>query len=92
MIDAERIKRGIAQAILTNSGCANAATGKEGMTDALAVSSAAARQLKIPEDHLLVCSTGVIGRRLPVRKIESGIGANWSRGSTNSAWRTPKRP
>ena len=74
VIDAERIKRGIAQAILTNSGCANAATGKEGMTDALAVSSAAARQLKIPEDHLLVCSTGVIGRRLPVRKIESGIG------------------
>ncbi len=61
VIDAERIKRGIAQAILTNSGCANAATGKEGMTDALAVSSAAARQLKIPEDHLLVCSTGVIG-------------------------------
>ncbi|NLX50815.1 MAG: bifunctional glutamate N-acetyltransferase/amino-acid acetyltransferase ArgJ [Deltaproteobacteria bacterium] len=74
LIDAERIKRGTAQAILTNSGCANAATGKEGMTDALAVSSSAAKQLKIPEEHLLVCSTGVIGRRLPVKKIESGIG------------------
>ena len=74
LIDAERIKRGVAQAIITNSGCANAATGKEGMTDALAVSQAAAKQLKIPEEHLLVCSTGVIGRRLPVKKIESGIG------------------
>jgi glutamate N-acetyltransferase / amino-acid N-acetyltransferase len=74
LIDAERIKRGIAQAIITNSGCANAATGKEGMVDALAVSSAAARQLKIPEEHLLVCSTGVIGKRLPVKKIEAGIG------------------
>ena len=74
LIDAERIKRGIAQAIITNSGCANAATGKEGMADALSVSSAAARQLKITEDHLLLCSTGVIGRRLPVKKIEAGIG------------------
>ena len=74
LIDMERIKRGIAQAIITNSGCANAATGKAGMEDALAVSAAAARQLKIPEEHLLVCSTGVIGKRLPLKKIESGIG------------------
>lgn len=74
LISADRIRRGIAQAIITNSGCANAATGKEGMADALAVSGAAARQLKIPEEHLLVCSTGVIGRRLPVKKIEAGIG------------------
>jgi glutamate N-acetyltransferase/amino-acid N-acetyltransferase len=74
LIDAERIKRGMAQAILTNSGCANAATGKEGMADALTVSAAAAKQLKIPEEHLLICSTGVIGKRLPVRKIESGLG------------------
>ena len=74
LIDAERLKRGIAQAIITNSGCANAATGKEGMQDALAVSAAAARQLKIPVEHLLVCSTGVIGKRLPVKKIETGIG------------------
>jgi glutamate N-acetyltransferase/amino-acid N-acetyltransferase len=74
LIDMERIKRGIAQAVITNSGCANAATGKDGYTDAMAVSAAAARQLKIPEEHLLVCSTGVIGKRLPVKKIESGIG------------------
>ena len=73
LIDAERVKRGVAQAIITNSGCANAATGKEGIADALAVSKVAAQQLKIPEDHLLRCSTGVIGKRLPVKKIEAGI-------------------
>ena len=73
LIDAERVKRGVAQAIITNSGCANAATGKEGIADALAVSQAAAQQLKIPEEHLLICSTGVIGKRLPVKKIEAGI-------------------
>jgi len=73
LIDAERVKRGVAQAIITNSGCANAATGKEGIADALAVSKVAAQQLKIPEDHLLICSTGVIGKRLPVKKIEAGI-------------------
>jgi glutamate N-acetyltransferase/amino-acid N-acetyltransferase len=73
LIDTERVKRGTAQAIITNSGCANAATGKEGIADALAVSAAAAQQLKIPEEHLLLCSTGVIGKRLPVKKIEAGI-------------------
>jgi glutamate N-acetyltransferase/amino-acid N-acetyltransferase len=73
LIDAERVKKGIAQAIITNSGCANAATGKEGYHDALNVSAALTKQLKIKEEHILLCSTGVIGKRLPVKKIESGI-------------------
>lgn len=74
LIDTERVKKGIAQAIITNSGCANAATGKEGYADALSVSSALAKQLQIKEDYILLGSTGVIGRRLPVKKIENGIG------------------
>ena len=73
LIDSERIKKGISQAIITNSGCANAATGKEGYLDALAVSSATAKQLKIQEDLVLVCSTGVIGKRLPVKKNSTCI-------------------
>lgn len=73
LIDMERVKKGIAQAIITNSGCANAATGKDGYQDALAISAALNNQLKIKEDHILLCSTGVIGKRLPVKKIESGI-------------------
>ena len=74
LIDTERVKRGMAQAIITNSGCANAATGKEGYQDALAVSTAVSGQLKIKDELVLLGSTGIIGKRLPVKKIEAGIG------------------
>ncbi|MHB8769813.1 MAG: bifunctional glutamate N-acetyltransferase/amino-acid acetyltransferase ArgJ [Syntrophales bacterium] len=73
LIDRERIRTGIAQAVIANSGCANAATGEEGYTDALAVSRAASQALGIADDLLLVASTGVIGHRLPVDKIEAGV-------------------
>ncbi len=73
LIDSERIKRGSAQAIIANSGCANAATGPEGMADALAVSRAASGELGVADELLLVASTGVIGQRLPVQKIKAGI-------------------
>ncbi|HPD55731.1 MAG TPA: bifunctional glutamate N-acetyltransferase/amino-acid acetyltransferase ArgJ [Smithellaceae bacterium] len=74
LINAERIKKGTAQAIITNSGCANAATGKEGYKDALAVSAQLAKELQIKEEHILLASTGIIGQRLPVKKITGGIG------------------
>lgn len=74
LINAERIKRGTAQAIITNSGCANAATGKEGYKDALTVSAQLAEELQIKEEHILLASTGIIGQKLPVKKITGGIG------------------
>ncbi|MBN1471451.1 MAG: bifunctional glutamate N-acetyltransferase/amino-acid acetyltransferase ArgJ [Syntrophaceae bacterium] len=74
LINEERVQRGIAQAIITNSGCANAATGKAGYRDALMISGALSRELKIKDELVLVGSTGVIGKRLPIKKIESGIG------------------
>jgi glutamate N-acetyltransferase/amino-acid N-acetyltransferase len=73
LINESRVKKGIAQAIITNSGCANAATGKEGYRDALIISDALSKQLQIKEEFILLSSTGVIGKRLPVKKIESGI-------------------
>jgi glutamate N-acetyltransferase / amino-acid N-acetyltransferase len=73
LIDEERVRKGMAQAIITNSGCANAATGKEGYHDALAVSAALSKEMKIKDELVLVSSTGVIGKRLPVKKIENGI-------------------
>jgi glutamate N-acetyltransferase/amino-acid N-acetyltransferase len=73
LLDMERITSGVAQAILTNSGNANAATGEEGYQDARAMSAALSRKLKIKDDLVLVASTGVIGHRLPLKKIESGI-------------------
>lgn len=74
IINTERVKRGIAQAIITNSGCANAATGKDGYKDALSVSAELTNHLNIKEELILLSSTGVIGKRLPVKKINSGIG------------------
>jgi len=73
LLDMERIKSGRAQAILTNSGNANAATGPEGYDDARATSAALSKRLNIQDDLVLVASTGVIGHRLPVKKIESGL-------------------
>lgn len=74
IVDMERIRSGRAQAILTNSGNANAAMGPEGIEDARASSRAVSEELGIPDGMILLASTGVIGRRLPVGKILAGIG------------------
>jgi len=74
LLDMERIVSGVAQAIVTNSGNANAASGREGYEDAVRMSRSAADHLHIPEDLVLVASTGVIGHRLPVDRIEAGMG------------------
>jgi glutamate N-acetyltransferase/amino-acid N-acetyltransferase len=68
-LDIERIKKGLVQAIIINSGNANASTGKEGYSDALAMSRAISGALNIDDALVLVASTGVIGVRLPVEKI-----------------------
>src|SRR5215510_9960851 len=61
----QRVKKGLAQAILVNSGNANACTGKQGLRDALEMTALAARQLRMPVEHVLVGSTGRIGVALP---------------------------
>ena len=73
LLDRERIQAGIAQAVIANSGVANAATGSEGFEDALTVSRAASGALGIADELVLVASTGVIGHRLPLSKIEAGM-------------------
>ena len=73
LLDQQRIRSGMAQAVIANSGVANAATGPEGVADALAVSKAVSAELGIADEMVLVASTGVIGHRLPLRKIEAGI-------------------
>ncbi|MCK9196379.1 MAG: bifunctional glutamate N-acetyltransferase/amino-acid acetyltransferase ArgJ [Syntrophales bacterium] len=75
LVSMERIKAGRAQAILTNSGNANAATGAAGYQDALDMSKSLSSFMKIKDDHVLVASTGVIGHRLPVEKIRKNIPA-----------------
>ena len=68
----EIVKSGRAQAVIVNSGCANACTGTQGMKDTKAMAQAAAMKLDISEDFVLVASTGVIGVKLPVDRIEAG--------------------
>jgi len=72
-LDRERIKRGLCQAIVVNSGNANACTGIQGLRDAKRVSSVVAKRLETDERLVFPSSTGVIGSRLPMKKIEKGI-------------------
>lgn len=75
LLDMERIEKGTAQAIVTNSGNANAATGDEGYGNAREMARAAAAELGIGEDLVLVGSTGVIGQPLPIGRILSAMEA-----------------
>ncbi|MCU1493711.1 MAG: argJ [Acidimicrobiaceae bacterium] len=60
-------------AIVLNSGCANAATGAQGMEAARRTAALVAGSLGVGVDEVLVCSTGLIGIHLPLDRIEAGI-------------------
>ncbi len=65
----------LAQAIVCNSGIANACTGGEGYGCCKAAAEAAAKELDVAPDAVLVASTGVIGMQLPIDRIVAGIRA-----------------
>ena len=62
-----------AQAIVCNSGIANACTGEEGYGYCRKTSEAASAALSFPEESVLVASTGVIGKQIPIDKIAAGV-------------------
>ncbi len=64
---------GTAQAIVVNSGCANACTGDNGMNDARKMAAVTAQEMGIDATGVLVASTGVIGQELPMERIITGI-------------------
>jgi glutamate N-acetyltransferase/amino-acid N-acetyltransferase len=68
-----RVKSGRAQAIVVNSGNANACTGKQGFKDALEMANFAEQALNLPEGSALVGSTGRIGLLLPMTNVRAGI-------------------
>ncbi len=72
-IDMRRIRRGRGQAIVINSGNANACTGEKGMEDAVEMGDLAASLLDIPPRSVYICSTGVIGTPLPMQRIRSAM-------------------
>ena len=69
----ERVKKGVAQAVVVNSGNANACTGKQGMKDAREMTALLAKQLHMPKEQVLVGSTGRIGVTMPMANVKSGI-------------------
>jgi glutamate N-acetyltransferase/amino-acid N-acetyltransferase len=64
---------GRARAVVSNSGCANACTGPQGMADATEMATLTAAALGVPPDEVLVASTGVIGVNLKMPALRGGI-------------------
>ena len=72
-VSMEHMKEGTIQAIVASSGCSNVCTGEQGLRDAREMTASVGELLKIPARHVLVASTGVIGRPLPMDKIRAGL-------------------
>lgn len=75
ILSESRLASGRAQAVLVNSGNSNACTGARGDADARKMTAAAACALGLPEELVVVASTGVIGRPLPVDRITASMPA-----------------
>jgi glutamate N-acetyltransferase/amino-acid N-acetyltransferase len=74
LVDKAQLKRSsLCSAIVVNSGNANACTGERGLNDAWDMVKATAAAVKVPEEQVMVSSTGVIGQYLPMQKILSAI-------------------
>jgi glutamate N-acetyltransferase/amino-acid N-acetyltransferase len=82
------VSGGYASGVIVNSGNANAGTGAKGRADAEAMCGAAAETVGCDPRDMLVCSTGLIGFRLPMRKILTAIptlGENLNRAGNRDA-------
>ncbi len=73
LVDQEKLKSGRAQAVVVNSGVANACTGEEGIKNANEMARLAAAQAGVKAADTYVASTGVIGVQLPMDKLSDGI-------------------
>jgi len=75
LLDREKLAAtgGHAQAVVVNSGNANCSNGEQGMLDARRMAYVTAQKLGIDPSLVLVSSTGIIGRRLPIDKVEKGV-------------------
>ena len=74
VLSMERLKKGTSQAVIVNSGNANCCVGQKEIKDAAEITGLAAKMLGLKSEAVLMASTGIIGRPLPVEKIKKGIG------------------
>src|SRR5574337_842748 len=72
-VSIEHVKEGTIQAIVASSGCSNVCTGEQGLKDAREMTAIVGELLRIPSRHVLVASTGVIGRPLPMDRIRAAL-------------------
>jgi glutamate N-acetyltransferase/amino-acid N-acetyltransferase len=73
--------------IVANSGNANACTGPAGLDDAAEMTGQLALRIGCPAESVLVCSTGIIGTRLPMERVRAGLGQAWGELSADApAW------
>ena len=75
ILDRQHLRQGVGQAILVNSGNANACTGKAGMANAREMAQLTASALGIEVHKVFVCSTGVIGQPLPIERVRAALPA-----------------
>ena len=73
VVTREHLRDGRAQAVVINSGIANAGTGPQGLEDARHMAQLVARNLQLRTEDVAVASTGVIGTLLPMERVETGI-------------------
>lgn len=73
ILSEERVKKGIAQAIIVNSGNANCCVGKREIKDARGITDLISKTTGLDAGKILIASTGIIGRPLPVEKMVKGI-------------------
>jgi len=75
VVSKEHVAAAEPQAVVINSGVANAATGEQGLADARATAAQAASLLGLAPEQVVVLSTGVIGTTLPMDKLAAGLAA-----------------
>jgi glutamate N-acetyltransferase/amino-acid N-acetyltransferase len=73
VIGRELIQRGRLRAVVVNSKVSNVGTGERGLLNARRMGIAASVELGVPADEVLMSSTGVIGKQLPIDRIEAGL-------------------
>lgn len=77
LIDMDRVKKGKSRGVIVNSGCANVSVGRYGMIDAKKVITSLDKTFSVQDgnkkDNFLICSTGVIGERMPTNKVTDSL-------------------
>lgn len=73
IVSRARVPSSTVRAVVINSGNSNACTGERGLSDAKLMTALVAEKIQAGEEDVLVCSTGVIGKFLPMEKIQAGI-------------------